>query len=731
MKTSNPSPPSNAPTPAGTSQRTGSIAGRFLPLILAVAGILGAAFFWNQAKLANRQKARATAQAAEAAQQLTNAQASSGALLDAITSLAAESDSPHVEWKALLDKVELAASNVSQPAAQANMFSQLAQAYKSQGRFRDATTLARRALDSASDTADEKERMQLQSELAFNQLLVGDIPEGMALCEELLDKTANLGDTDPLRLAVLNASANADFMRGEIDKGLVKARKALKGREDRIEEEDPNLLFALNSLVMVKAADGNTSAAVPIAERVTRLWESHNPNHIAALAARNTLATLYGQKADTQGKSINSLEKVLDQMVMERGADDPATLKLSLELVRGLVRSKDYARAIRIAADSVQRSTRTLGEDNPTTIGCMNGLALAYHFSGKHKEAAPLLAKVLEHTGSTEGKQSETYLQSIFDLAVIQFEAGQLDDAMRTAEEAIELYKQHQGPDHQRTRMMTVALAEIYGKNQLYGKSARLYNEHYDWRVSKNQLDPETIGFGNSAGSAYRLADEPEKAISILKDVRDKAQSIAGEDHPTTLLTTISLARANKDAGNLDAAAELAEASLARSKSSLGDQHGVSCDARACQFEVLMKQQSFANAEGIARELFGVVKETPETSNLQLALAANMIGEAQLRQGNNASAKQLLSAIVGSLNDQHATHTLTAATNILLGEAYLEEGNASQAEEYLLKGYGTLAQQEARLSIDDAQRLTRAKELLVRVFEAQGDAARADEFRSS
>ena len=142
----------------------------------------------------------------------------------------------------ILGNVERELANVSDPALQARIQLRVAQSYKNIGNFGEAAAAARAAVDliKSDPTADAKDILATRAELGFCQLLSGDIPEGTALIEELLAEADDtLDPADPLRLAVLNASANADFMRGDTDQGLKKAREAPRGREETIRARRP------------------------------------------------------------------------------------------------------------------------------------------------------------------------------------------------------------------------------------------------------------------------------------------------------------------------------------------------------------------------------------------------------------------------------------------------------------------------------------------------------------
>ncbi len=724
--------------PAGRPSKIVSRDGRaitpltIVALMVGILGLCAAGIFLLQSQSAKASADQEALAAAEASAKLVAANDANDAFMTALTKFASSS-ADTVPVSDLIGEMETAAGNMTDKAAQTQLFLTLGQLHKGRGEYREASRLARRALSNVEgDGADPDELLKIRAELAFAQLLAGDIPEGQELCDTLLvEAEQRLGITDPLYLALLNARANADFMRGELDEGLVIARRALKGREDRVEQEDPNLLFALYSLALVKAADGDVADAIPLAERVNKLWENQNPNHIGAMAAKNTLATLYGRQTGKRRQSVEAMGRVVTQMEDQRGLNDEGTLQLTGEYMRALVATKLFEKAIQKGEPAVEASRTALGPDHPVTVTLMNGLALAYHFSGRQKEAYPLLEVVQEVTAKQQGKESDAYLQVVFDLAVIQYEAGDYAAALKTATEAHSLFEAQKGADDRRTQVLTFALAEISAKNQLYAEAAELYEANYRWRLATmDPIDKETIGCGNNAGMQYRLAHQPEKSIEVLSSVVEQSAALLGADDPATIMTNLSLARTMKDAGRIQDAARLSTTVLQDSIRLLGEENGISCDARACQAEVLMKQGRFAEAESMARDLFGVMKDSPLANNLRLALSANMIAEAQLRQGNSLGAKQLLGAISGSLNDEHPMHTLTAATNILLGEALLAEGDAMSAEEPLLKGNNSLQAVRDKLSVDDAQRLQQSNELLVQLYESTGNAERADEFRS-
>jgi hypothetical protein len=276
---------------------------------------------------------------------------------------------------------------------------------------------------------------------------------------------------------------------------------------------------------------------------------------------------------------------------------------------------------------------------------------------------------------------------------------------------------------------MTAALAEMQTKNQNYERAAELYLTNYKWRRLSLEKS-ESLIFGESLIDTYRYAGKPEKAVEIGTEVVATARQVLGADDPKTLILEISLARAKTAVGDTTGALQLAAQTLERCTSTLGADNGISCDAQAAYYEALMKQEDYPAAEQVARELFDIVKDAKFTNTLRLSLSANMISEAQLRQGNTIGAQQLLSAISSALNAEFPEHTLTAATNILLGETYLEQQDYAKAESELVKGYDSLTGQIDKLSADDNQLLNRARQLLAKLYEATGQTDKAASYQT-
>ena len=144
-----------------------------------------------------------------------------------------------------------------------------------------------------------------------------------------------------------------------------------------------------------------------------------------------------------------------------------------------------------------------------------------------------------------------------------------------------------------------------------------------------------------------------------------------------------------------------------------------------------MSGEKYQQAEEQARELFAAVKNAPFANALRLGVAANMIAEAQLAQGNAANAERLLSVIAKGLDNEHPEHTLTAATHVLLGTALHDQQKLDAAEQALLHGHDLLQSREDQLTAPDRRRFELAKAELVELYEAKGDEAQASNFRAA
>ena len=741
MTTDPASPPESGDSPAASSlpglrapsKRVSLV--NMISLIAGVGGCVAAAVFFQQAKSARQQAVVALAQAQTANSRADQQARIAGTLFDALSASPADGNNGQAPTaREILGRVERELANVSDPALQARIQLRVAQGYKSLGKFSDATAAARAAVDLIRNdpTADEKDILATRAELAFCQLLAGDIPEGTTLVEELLAEAEDTLDAnDPLRLAVLNASANADFMRGDTDQGVQKAREVLKGREDTIERDDPNRLFALKSRVIVLIADGKIKEAIPLAQKLSNAWNRSNPKHIAAMAAQSTLANLQSRVSGTQAESLETHGTFVDQLRSTLGENDPQTLRVTSNYLYALLQSKRFDDVIEVGEPALEKCREHLPASNMITAMTENALALAYHFKGRSAEAIPLLEHALQATREINGDQDPRTSEALANLFKIKVAAGQGAAARETGEEAVRMLKEHVGADKPKTQNAIAGLAAARLANQDFVGAAELLAEHYQWRkTTSGPASPATINTGTRLSECHRLAGNLPQAQAILDEVVPVAQDALGPKHRLTLISRIAQARAYTEAGQHQQAKALAKSTLDDSLLAVGPNKPLACDARRCYAETLMAGGEHAAAEEQARELFDVVKGAPFANPLRLALAANLIGEAQLQQGNAANAERLLTAIAKGLDKEYPEHTLTAVTHVLLGATLQDQQKLEAAEQALLHGHDLLVASEGQLSAPDRQRLELAKAELVELYEAQGNDVKAAEYRA-
>jgi tRNA A-37 threonylcarbamoyl transferase component Bud32 len=146
--------------------------------------------------------------------------------------------------------------------------------------------------------------------------------------------------------------------------------------------------------------------------------------------------------------------------------------------------------------------------------------------------------------------------------------------AIAQHERALELRREHLGPDHPLTLTSLNNLAEAYQEVGQRDKALPLLEQTLAKRKEKLGPDhPHTLNSMNNLALAYQAAGQRDKALPLLEQTLAKQKEKLGPDHPHTLNTMNSLALTYKDAGQIDQALPLYEQTLAKLKEKLGPDH--------------------------------------------------------------------------------------------------------------------------------------------------------------
>lgn len=254
-------------------------------------------------------------------------------------------------------------------------------------------------------------------------------------------------------------------------------------------------------------------------------------------------------------------------------------------------------------------------------VGTMNGLAMAYYYLGKYKEAESLFDKILQTVQHELGEENVTYLpfykcnlagvyaahgryeeaERLFvetlaewpeetsnweffytnwefyytsALANMYREQGRYDKAEPLFVKALETQRQQLGDKHFHTLLSMYGLVRLYIDQDHYDEAKTLFSEALPIvRERLRKEHPLTLRFVNALAGLHTKQKQYDEAEILFDEALKGRQRELGDDHPDTLESKNDLATLYKEQVDYDKAEPLLIQALEGRRLKLGDRH--------------------------------------------------------------------------------------------------------------------------------------------------------------
>ncbi|KAJ7030251.1 P-loop containing nucleoside triphosphate hydrolase protein, partial [Mycena alexandri] len=184
----------------------------------------------------------------------------------------------------------------------------------------------------------------------------------------------------------------------------------------------------------------------------------------------------------------------------------------------------------------LQKRSKLLGEDHPSTWSAMGNLALAHSALGECKKAEELEVVVLEKRTKFLGEDHPDTLLAMGNLASTYSDLGEFKRAEELKVLVLQKRSALLGEDHPHTLSAMGNLASTYSALGEHRKAEELEVVVLEkCTKSLGENHPDTLlAMGNLASTYYNLG-EFKKAEKLQVVVLEKHNKLLGEDHPSTL----------------------------------------------------------------------------------------------------------------------------------------------------------------------------------------------------
>jgi tetratricopeptide (TPR) repeat protein/CHAT domain-containing protein len=351
-------------------------------------------------------------------------------------------------------------------------------------------------------------------------------------------------------------------------------KRSLAIREKALGPEHPDVGTTLNNLAELYRAESRYAEAEPLYKRSLAIREKAlGPDHADFGAALNNLATLYrdqGRYAEAEPlyqRGLSIFEKA-------RGPDH-ADVGIALNNLADLYRIQGrYAQAELLYKRSLAIREKTLGPNHAAVSTALSNLAELYRAQGRHAEAEPLYKRSLVIREGALGPDHSDVGIALNNLAILYRDQGRYVEAEPLYQRSLAIREKALGPDHPAVGTALNNLAALYRDQGRYAEAEPLYQRSLAIREKALGPDhPDVGGSLNTLAGLYRDQGRYAEAEPFYQRSLTIFEKALGPNHPSVGIALNNLALLYRDQGRYAEAEPLFQRSLTVFEKALGLDH--------------------------------------------------------------------------------------------------------------------------------------------------------------
>jgi len=430
--------------------------------------------------------------------------------------------------------------------------------------------------------------------------------------------------------------------------------------------DDSVRAFALE-IVRYLYRSGDRESSLTLAERLIDQWTvDAGPEADVVIDAKRHLGNALRELGRYQEAfAANSETLQLSSRVL--GERNPLTLAMRNSFGADLRAHGDFAEARRLDEESLRLHEAEFGPTSPQTLRVMNNLALDFGLSSEYEEARLQHERTyLLQRASKESSPTEV-LSSLIGLARALRLCGKFKLARDMGEEAVDYGREELNADHYLTLRaatdLSIALRLLAAS---FEDSLELAAEtHERCRALFGPGNPDTLGAAISLTNIQRTMGQIDDALALAESTVARYPNVYGPDHPYSHGCSGNLALMRRVARNAAGARSLNEAALAGLEARLGRDHHYSLTvAMNLASDLYELDESAASLELSRDTLTRMRKVLGEDHPVTLGCAANMAVDLRA-EGYGEEADRLseltMARYVATLGERHPDTMAAAA----------------------------------------------------------------------
>lgn len=273
-------------------------------------------------------------------------------------------------------------------------------------------------------------------------------------------------------------------------------------------------------------------------------------------------------------KSLSWNQKLVDELIRDKGEDDPDTIAAIDLLGLNCLLAADYQNALRALKRSFVWEYQNLGDRDPSTLLTMSNLASAYNQLGNHEMGLQIEEKLYSLRCQLQGEDHPDTLSALSIMASTYIDTGDYRKAFELTQKVYDVRCRILGDEHKLTLLSMSNLAYLHRKLGDDNTALGLYKKVYEAQcrvIGENH--PDTIGTLGNLEVTYAALGDYEEALKTGKKVFEETCRILGETHPDTLISMSNLASAYSHIGDYQEAVRIQEKAYPMWCAAVGEEH--------------------------------------------------------------------------------------------------------------------------------------------------------------
>lgn len=398
------------------------------------------------------------------------------------------------------------------------------------------------------------------------------------------------------------------------------------------------------------------------------------------------------------------------------GEDGPSTLDSLNGIAMILTKMDRHDEARQCFQEALEAKLRTQGANSYDTLVGMNNLASVYNDEHKWAEAEELLIQALEISKTTQNRKAEEHV--MFTLANTYLYQGRLPEAASLNIQLLETCEKRLGPGHPHTLVTKANLAHIYRDQGQLNEAEQLQLEVLKISEADPGLELNILPTKTRLAMTYLAQGRIDEATELQLQVVEASKEKLGPDHFETMEHKSQLGAMYFAQHRYKEAEELAAERLEHCIANLGHNHVSTLHSKKELSTVYRSQDILDKAEKYDKEVLEAYTEKFGDEHLKTLQAKLCLADTYAKQGRLEEAVKIQEHVVEKQSQiLGPRHLKTLLEMDSLAVKYKQQGRIREAIKKLeetLAGYEEVLGMENKNSVQRRARLERWRNLEVK-----------------